>query len=348
MAPHQSATDAAPAGCGAKNGWQKRVVGRDLILSVGYNGSKTVVQRPRDFICGRFAVKRSFWHALALSGLLALAAEAQTASSSSDAPALSDSSPRENVAGGSVAGRSPGLRVQQALSRHNELQAQRLRGAESDDSAAQSSGSSSAAGSTGSGLSGLLGQLGGSLGSGVGGTVQSLLNLVGNSSGVSGVSAGGTSGGSSSSGSNYTIEDLIRLRDTGSLKPNQRAQLVDDEAGATANSSGGALGRLSKTAQQAQTINGGGETELKFKHRLIVSWLSTFFTALTFGFSTQDFIDQVESDLRLLFYPTPASNGDAGSSGGSSSGEGIEDVSAFPAPTHLRLAAMFGGGAARG
>lgn len=250
-----------------------------------------------------------------------------------------NAAPRDNVSAGSLSSRSPGNAIREAISRHNGLQAERLRGAGSQESTNEGSAATGNTNTGGGSLTDLLGGLGGSLGSGLAGTLNSVLNTVGGSAMSTGTSTNSgttsTGGSGSTTGSRYTIEDLLRLRDTGSLKPQNTAQSINqDQTKSTANtsaatsaSSGGAIARLTKTAQTAQTNNG---SELKFRHRLVNSWLSTFFTALTFGFSSQDFIDTLADGIRPLIYPpTDDGSGDDGSDGGSDSGEGIEDVSSL-------------------
>ncbi len=260
------------------------------------------------------------------------------ASAQTDTTGYAENTPAENVSGSAISARSPGSWVREALARHEGVMTDRFNGGYSNDASSSSSGSSS------SGLAGLLDLASEATGtslSGLSGSLGSLGNLLGSSSsGLSSLISGTTSGSastgtSSTSGSQYTIEDLIRLRDTGYIdpvfKPQNRSQTTDEQT-----STSGAIARLPKFDQTAQTTTTTEETP--FRIRWSDAMLGTFFTALAFGMSTQDFIDTLADGLRPLIRPSSVtsdgSDGDStsdGSDGGSSSdgsstGEGIEDV----------------------
>ena len=199
-------------------------------------------------------------------------------------------------------GRSPGAIVRDALGRHNTITNERLnRGGTSTEPEDDGTGVGGTGGGTaGDGLGGLLDSFG--LG-GLSGTLDSLGGLLGTTAGSS---SGTTAGGS--------LQTLLNLRDSMARRPINSGG---------AETTGGAMpGTVNPLTAQATN---GGTGELPFRTRLVNSWLGAFFTALTFGFSSADFVDLIAVNLQPLFTPLDPGNGDNGGTDGGG-GDGIEDT----------------------
>jgi hypothetical protein len=235
-------------------------------------------------------------------GLLSVPALAQDNGGNGD-----DDAPQpvlDKVRGGALRERAPGQTIQDALARHRDLQNDRLNGGVTPD---PDDGDAGLGGGNGDGgLGDLLDSFG--LG-GLSGTLDSLGGLLGTAGGSTGTTAGGSTG-TTAGGS---LQTLLDLRDSLSRRPiNAGGGDNDAASGATVN------------PLTAQT-NNGGTGELPFRTRLVNSWLGAFFTALTFGFSSADFVDLIAVNLQPLFTPLDPGNGDNGGTDGGN-GEGIEDT----------------------
>lgn len=210
----------------------------------------------------------------------------------------------DKVRAGALRERAPGRTIQEAIARHNELQDERLGFGDRDDDDDEDTPPTPEP--FDNGLGGLLDSFG--LG-GLSGTLDSLGGLLGTAGGSTGTTAGGSTG-TTAGGS---LQTLLDLRDSLSRRP------INAGGGETDAASGATLNPLT-----AQT-NNGGTGELPFRTRLVNSWLGAFFTALTFGFSSADFVDLIAVNLQPLFTPLDPGNGDNGGTDGGN-GEGIEDT----------------------
>lgn len=286
---------------------------------------------------------RSTLSAIVAASLLASLASGQTPTDTSTPvdESLSDRTPTENLR--SFRARAPGLTIQSSLARHSELINARVNGARggdfSNDALDVDDGFTTGnipttTGSTTGGLGDLSGlltlfglggaDLNGLLG-GLGGT-----GLIGGTTGVTtdGTTTGGTTAGGTASGSDpledftpangteFTLEDLIRLRDEveGTAQPNNannNAQAINDI--------GGAIGRLPEfDPNRAQTAT---DIERPFRLRLADRLVSTTFVALNAALRLRPVIDIIKDGLRPLFFPTNTGNGgDGGNNGGGGTG----------------------------
>lgn len=252
----------------------------------------------------------------------ASAALAQAQGSDSSGTNIADRTPRENVAPGNVAKRAPGSWVRSAIARHQNLINERLRGDGTDDEESQSPSGGTTGGTTSSG--GLLGGLSGLLS---GGGLSDLLNLADqfgiNVPGLTGGTGGNTSGGTGGTtlqdvqdaGAQDALAQLLALQQAMGGGGLTSKALVD---GAASDAGTGGLDS-SKLAQRAQEQT-PTEEEDSFRTRLFNSWLNTIFTALTFAFQSQDFIDALADGLRPII--APDSTGDGGTDGDGSNGGG--------------------------
>ena len=85
----------------------------------------------------------------------------------------------------------------------------------------------------------------------------------------------------------------------------------------------GAIARLPKAEDRFQEVT----EERSFTARLMESWSQTFFSAITLGFQSSDFIDLLKDALRPLVVPQETSDGtDSSTDSTPSSGDGIEDA----------------------
>ena len=224
--------------------------------------------------------------------------------------------PQEKVGAGSLQGRAPGTAIRQALARHNSLKQERL--SEAGTSQSANGNGTSTSGTSTNALSSLLSLAGGSLG----GVSSSLGGLLGGT--TTGTSTGTTTGTGTSTGttggSQYTLDDLIRWRDTGVLTSggNQSKPIASD---VTTPASDDIVAQFAKSALTAQSTT--PVTETKFRVRLTNSLLSSFFTAMTFGMQSSSFINTLKDALRPLIPKATTSD----NTGGSGTGEGIEDLS---------------------
>ncbi len=251
---------------------------------------------------------------------------------SDDDSNVADRSPKQNVQPGNVQERAPGTWVQRAIAQHNGFIDERVNAPRSGQNASDqnrgaSQGTTGRSGSGGSTISNLMDIAGDLMGGSFGG-ITSLGDLGGLSN------TGGGAGGTTGTGG-MSIEDLIALRDAmaeaeGAQKPlNNKA--ADRAQSARTYEFGGAVGRLPKADARFQDSD--TPTERKFVARLLEAWADTFFTALTVGFQSTDFIDLLKDGLRPLLIPDTQDdggddgNGDGGSGNdGSGNGGGIEDI----------------------
>jgi len=213
----------------------------------------------------------------------------QSSTNGTSSSTVADNPPADNVRGGAVRQRAPGLIVQSAIARHQSLARARrtaqLTGDTSGlvgDQSTSSSGSSSNSGSN-SGLSGLLG-----------GSISSLLNtFLGSGSGTTNT---GTSGSSLTNLPPEVIQMLtnagINLSDlTGSTQKSRDVSASSDESSLRAQSSG--------------TSGTGTTQDRKFIARWADAMLSTVFTSLSVAFQTQNFITLLKDFFRpILGVPT--------------------------------------------
>lgn len=235
-------------------------------------------------------------------------AQSTGTTTTSDVTVLAGKSAQENAA--TFSGRSPGLWVRAALARHKSFIDSRVNGPRNGQQPELPSASTAASGSSSTSSLGSLGDLTGLIPGGLG-SLGSLL--------------GGTGGtGSGQDDLVQYIMDLVN-QNNGTSGRSKSSNLKASEQ----TSAGGAIGRLPKAEQRLQdSSTTTTTTERKFTARLLESWSTTFFSALTLGFQSTDFIDLLKDALRPLIVPdTQADSGD-GSSGDSSSGDGsgIEDA----------------------
>jgi hypothetical protein len=214
---------------------------------------------------------------------------------------LADQPPAENVRGGAVRDRAPGRIIDFARARHVSLRDARLAAQRARETSAlapepTAAGTSSSSGSL---LSTLLGGLSS-------GAISSLL-----STGLSGTGSTGTDF------SSLPPEVIQMLAGAGiDLKDLNQKSSEDSSAEVVTQP---------KSSSRAQTSD--TQEQPKFIVRWADAMLSTFFTALTVGFQTQDFIDLLKDAFRPLFVPQDAStdggnSGDGASDGGQDSGTG--------------------------
>ncbi len=262
-----------------------------------------------------------------------------TALVATPALAQSDSDSSGTISGTRIEGATPSSWVRAALTRHSNLMGQRLTGPRFGESnEAEAALRFNGGGSSSSSAGGLLG-LANSFAStfGLSGGVESLL---GGMAGGSGGTTSGSSGSGSGSGSSPTPDQLAQLEALMALAEGNRQVmngLGDDVGAESANGFtesaghqfGGALGRLTKPEQRFQQV----EQETPFRIRWADAMLQTFFTSLTVGFQSNDFITILEDALRPLF-PFPSDDDtddgnadDGGDDGnGDDTGGGIEDI----------------------
>lgn len=290
---------------------------------------------------------RPFILAASLISATTLTAFAQSSS-------VGDSTPFENVRGGSLAGRNPGGQVVEALGRHRDLQNERFGGGSLD--ATFDSGSSPGGITTGAAAPGSTGTSTSS--GGIDGLIDSVLDSTG-LGGLTGVA--GALGGLLDTGTTTTtpaapsssggLADLIRdqveagggssrtVTQPGPVQPGLQQPVVDPTGllkgadgreqsviGGNVAQSGGAFARLPKPDATQQAI----DDEPSFRVRLLDAWLGALFTGLTFGFTSADFINLLETSFEPLF----STGGDAGDGGGGTgSTDGIEGVDPTTPPT---------------
>ncbi len=262
---------------------------------------------------------------------------------------LRSQTPTENLTG--AGSRSPGTWVRAAIARHIGLMGIRLTGPRfgepnTEEAAARFGGGSSATGTNG-GLSGLDALL--NLASQFGVDTSALGGLMGGTTGGSGT-VGGTTGGTippPSNGTNYTLEDLIRLgqmyeagsgMSTGTQKGVAGTMVTAQTSDDWTRDESGAVGRLPKPAYRLQGVSSlipQTTEELDFRTRWANSLLQTFFTVLSTGLTSSAMVTVIKDALRPLMFPDVDSEGnddgdgsggdDSGGDGGGSGGSGIED-----------------------
>ena len=184
------------------------------------------------------------------------------------------------------------------------------------------------------GLSSLLDLAGMFTGSGSLNNITSLLGNLGGSGGTGATSTGGSPSGSTTGGSQYTIEDLLRLRDAmqGNSTSKESSRAQSSTISYETRSGSGGIGRLPKIDSLAQSLDG---QDRSFGARWADRMAQTLFTSLAIGFQSKAFIDFLKDSLRPVFFPVAgtgedSSNSDSSSSGDDSSGSsgsgGIEDL----------------------
>lgn len=231
--------------------------------------------------------------------------------SGSSGATVAERQPAENVQAGAVRERAPGRIVNLARARHTELRDLRL--------AAQRSGDASAllpqaelAGSTGGAFANLLG-----------GSLSSLLGTFLNS-GLAGALGNQTTGsltpvtnGTGSTGSDFSNlpPEVLEMLAGAGIDLKDLSQKSTDDAAASEDAS--------KTGSRSQTV-APQTAEPSFKVRWADAMLSTFFTALTIGFQTPDFIDVLKDLIRPILIPddSSADGGDGTPSDGTPSNGG--------------------------
>lgn len=269
--------------------------------------------------------------------LLMLPAVAMSQSeTTTEETSLVDSSPQDNARSGAVRERSPGTWVRSAITRHNELMGTRLNGPrfgernteEAEARSGSGGGSSSSSGGFGS-LADLL-SLATQVSSGAGG-LSGLGSLMGSPTGGTGTTTGTGTGGSTqipppSNGTEYTLADLIALGEKyGNQKSSDRAQSTNSSG----YQFGGAIARLPKAEERFQSAETTTD-EPTFRVRWMNAMLQTFFSAMTLGLQTPQFIEVLKDGLGPILFPVidESTNGDGDGSGDgdNGSGGGIEDV----------------------
>ena len=224
------------------------------------------------------------------------AGQSTTTGSGSDIAALSDSPPAENATGSAVRQRAPGLNVQAALARHNTLRDARLSAQRTQATADLAhEDTASSGGSSTSGLSGLLNTvlnsgLLGSAGGNLGSSISGLLGSTGTTTGGTSTTTG------NSSGLPQEVLDAIAAAGI-TLKGLNSAKELTQPAEP-----------VNKTFARMQTTTGTEET--KFRVRWADAMMSTFFTAISVGFQTSDFVDALKDFWRGILIPDSA-NADA-------------------------------------
>jgi len=142
--------------------------------------------------------------------------------------------------------------------------------------------------------------------------------------GSSSTTSTGTTIPAPANGTSYTLEDLIRLGQMfgGSSGQNATSRTINGSTSATGKDTDRAQQTTQQTTQQTD-----------FKTRWANAMLQTFFSAVSLGLQSPQFIDAVKDFLRpLVLPPASDSNGSSGSDdnggngGGSGNGDGIEDL----------------------
>ncbi len=222
---------------------------------------------------------------------------------------LAEKSPAQNVRAAALHARAPSNWVNAARARHAELINARVNGPrfgnavqdQQDQGAADSAGSTSGT----SGLGDLITQLTGS------GALGSLANLF---TGATGLGTGTTAGtGSAATGASDDFPDippeaLAMIEAAGIDITDLFAKSRDDNAS----------GAIAELPSKDVVSRAQSQDSRKFHARLVDSLLSTFFTALSVGFQTSEFIDSLKGFLRPIFIPaTPTDSGtpDSGDQG---------------------------------
>ena len=234
---------------------------------------------------------------------------------------LAEKSPAQNVRAAALHARAPSNWVNAARARHAELINARVNGPRYGNPVqdSQEQGTAGSAGSTSgtSGLGDLITQLTGS------GALGSLANLftgatglgeTSTSTGGSGLlgSVGPSTGGTTGSLAGIPADALAMIAAAGIDITDLFAKSRDDNAS----------GAIAKLPSKDVVSRAQSQDSRKFHARLVDSLLSTFFTALSVGFQTSEFIDALKGFLRPVFIPaTPTDNGAQGD-GTADGGEG--------------------------
>jgi hypothetical protein len=267
---------------------------------------------------------RSFILAVVVGSFASTAVLAQS-SAAAASQTVSDKTPFENSKAGAADARGPGSWVDRARARHNTLITQRVRG-DGSGSGLASPGSSSSGGSSTNLLSGLTdlinlaSQAGISLGGSTLGGASSTTIPNSGSSGTT--SSGGVSAADiEAAGATDAFNQLLQLQS--GLTSQARQDPLDaefDDMG------------FPKSDQRSQTQTPTTpEEEDSFQIRLVDSWLSTIFTAVTLGFQSRDFIDMLADNLRPilrpdLVQPTDNTGGDGNTGDNTGTGGSLDDL----------------------
>lgn len=231
-------------------------------------------------------------------------------------------SPQDKVQ--TAAGRAPGVALRAAISRHSTIHAERLGGARSGENRPDpnSGGASSGSGDSSSGLGSLLdlanqfGGLSGLSGLGSTGLTGDVQNLLGGLTGSTGsTTTTPTDGPTGVDTTDPRLADLLALRDAAAnegstLKASNRQKTAADLESLYGREFGGGIGRLTKPEPRGQLTDPNtllpDTEERSFRNRLLDSWSSALFSALTLGFQTPQFIDLLENGLRPILRPIRA------------------------------------------
>ena len=226
--------------------------------------------------------------------------------------------------------RAPGTWIQQSLTQHNELIGQRVNAPRTGDGGGVAPTPTTPTPGTGtatdglgdlSGLLSLFGLGGLDVGGILGGGAGAIPGLTG-TTGTTGATNNGQvdlSGFTPANGTDFTLDDLIRLRDmvegTGTTNPLN-----------TQTRSGGAIGRL--PTAQSTTPTTPTTAERPFRLRLADRLVSTSFLTLNAALRTRPVVDAIKDALRPLF--SGATDNGGGNNGGGNNnggtGDGIDDI----------------------
>ena len=232
--------------------------------------------------------------AAALAAILCVpAAWTQDTAGESSGTELADGTPAQNASPGSVRQRAPGTWINAARARHSELIEQRVNGPRFGQFVEDDLQADSGSSSLGSGFA----SSGGAVGSGTSGTTSGIPD-------------------------NIPPEVIQMIEDAGIDTSQLFAKGRDDDASGT----------VEQLPEKDIDSRAQSQDDRKFHVRLADSLLSTFFTAVTVGFQSRDFIDALTGFLRPIFAPpaeddaggdqTGDTSGDTGSGTGGSSDDG--------------------------
>ncbi len=258
---------------------------------------------------------------VALAAVAGISGTALGQSSTTDGTPVLGNSASQNLR--SFRQRAPGSWVQLAIRRHN---------GEDVAPANSTTGNSGTNTSTGSGgISDLINSvLGSGLlgGTNIGGLLGGTTNTTNAGSGTTNTSTGtATTGGDRPSGIPSNVpQSVIDQIIAAGIDPNTIfAKSLDDpviDAADDASANAGSSNTQIKQSVREQTTT--PTSQPAFRTRLLNTLMQTFFTALTVGFQSQDFIDALKDGLRPLIRPQAASS-DGGNGSSDGSGGGIED-----------------------
>lgn len=290
---------------------------------------------------------------LGLAGAAVGVGQTPTTGNTAGTDVLSDRTPAENVAGGSVRQRSPGLVVKQAIAEHQTRNNARVAAQRAGDASVLAPAGLLGGSASSNPLTNLLGNLLGGLTGGSGG----LGSLLGGLTGTTGtptttpsttatppnnITAGPgnlTTGTGSATGTNSNVPsnltpEAIALLEANGFDVNQLFAQSRDAA----------ADKPDSRAQTAPTTPTTTQQQPKFLVRWADAMLTTLFTALTVGFQSPDFVDRL-----VQFLSPPAAtdaSGNTGSTGNNNASDNTDgtpvDVSRDPNSVVFRpLAAPF-------